>query len=534
MRTFRQFRRASVTATTGGVKISELPVATAANANDQIEINQGGTSRSLALQQITSARSSPITFNVATTGGDANDGSAASPVATFQKALDLCAATAAYSPGPFTIQAAPGTYTSLVALAYDWWLFVGSPVTFIGARDGAGIPTVVIQGSTDATRTHNFLRATHNVRFYVQDIKFISFGAVFASSHGAEANLTNCHTRNCGQLGSLGNMGWGSAWGGDIDGRDLDGVMIENSAGWTGGIGSFWNLEQPPGFITPATLKIHHVHRGVVGAEMFSGHMDVLWIEDCDIGVEFTRGSGAPNMSGIRIWRCGVGLLGRNTPNLEIADHADFGQGTANACLQNVVLSAGSTGAQVEDTNYDSRVVYKRAQGLGSMYTGDIVEHVVWPVFYLVRGRMRERDLVAQFNIPGQTSGIVGLAAAATLRFKIGATTFVTATLPIACRTFTITGTLSARNSTDFLGDLVLTTWNGTNATVTPLQVGTQVGAVSLTAETLLSLTMTLGNAADTFQLRGCHVFSSVAGITGSATPLFSEEQELVQCPPRR
>lgn len=449
----------------------------------------------------------PTTIYVSTAGNDNNDGSYGSPVASAQKALSLCEAAAAASAGAITIDFAAGSYSVTAALSYTSSVLLTSPVTFKGKKDGSGVPTVILNAYT--AYGYNFITATNNVRFAFTDIKFQSFATALASSRGSGLTLTNVNSLDCKGTVSLGNGGWAYVNGGDWDGRDLGGTVLADGTGLTCVIGSLYNLAQANDY---SGLKIHHWDRGAVVDECGSGHMDYLQIEDCAIGCEITRGAGAPNMTGIRFYRCTTGILGRNAPNLLISDTADFGQGTADACDTNILLAAGSTDSQIEGTGFDSRSIYKRARVSFSTITGDTSEHTAWSAFSIVRGRMRERDMVADFHVDGICSG--GLSAAATMKLKFGSTVLASWTLPIGTAQFSILGSVTALNSTDVLGKLLVATGGASTLTWVPVQISTTTGVVSLTAETAVAFTITLGNSADKFKFVACHAYSSIAGIT--------------------
>jgi hypothetical protein len=160
-----------------------------------------------------------------------------------------------------------------------------------------------------------------------------------------------------------------------------------------------------------------------------------------------------------------------------------------------------------------SGTVINRSTVSNAGVRGTVAEFITWQPFNIVKGRMRERDMVAQI----QMNAIMPdgpLTTVATMRMKFGATTVASWVLPIGSAQIMIMGTVTAVNSTDVIGHLMMAHGTSTVTNWTPILLVTSPGVVSLTLDTLFSFTVQLGAMIDSWQLRSAHAFSSIAGLS--------------------
>lgn len=318
-------------------------------------------------------RTSVVSYYVSNSGSDGNPGTAEEPVLTTQKALDLCAAYAGASQGPFNIIYAPNdTYLIPATLTYNWYVFVNSPVTFVGATTG-GRPNVILSGSPTGTRDHNFISLTHGVRFSWQDVKFQSFASAVSSAQNSGVYFLGVvDAVNCGRVVSLGLQGLADCAAGDWDGRDLTGSVISDGQGMLALQQSSFDLTQ----VQVGDLVVHHVDRAFVLADGVAGHFTRVMVTDCNIGLDLTRGSGSPNQSEMVIMRCTEGVHEDTQVPPNISNNFNFGQNTAGtstaSTISGTTLTVGGTvtgifavGQTISGSGIPASVTIKR-RGTGS------------------------------------------------------------------------------------------------------------------------------------------------------------------------
>lgn len=391
-----------------------------------------------------------VKFYLSDDGSDTNSGEMpSSPIKTVGKALQLASTISHSTAGAIEFYCAPGEYTYANA-TLPLNCAVGTTISFIGHVED-GVPDVFFEGVSGGGRSSgSAMRVSFGAVVSLTDIFIRNYSTAVAAAQTGRITMHNVHIRNCIVGASAGNGGYITAVGGDWDGRDMADVVIPNSIGHRAVIGCPFNLEQSgPDPETPDVwpgLKIHHFERGSVLSEGSSGHMDYMQYEDCAIGIETTRGAGTPNTIPIRMRRCAIPFLTRDTAPLLLADVLDFAYGTADACGPVIASNAGYSGS-VDSTNYDTRLKRQiRSAESTSNLTGSTTESNLWQVCKLMPGRVRNRDRMTT-ELFGLCSG--GLSSPMTLRFKFGSTTVATITLP------TGTGRWQVKADFHFIGETV-------------------------------------------------------------------------------
>jgi len=469
----------------------------------RLDIVEDGSIDSSAIAAIDAAI--PRTLYVSPDGN--GNGITSETPTTLPAAIAIHQMWAGIFPGDYTIRCAAGTYTGRATgfLNRKW---AASTLTFTGAPPVSGVPVTIFEGANlGGSRTAEFVRISDGAKVTFNDIFARTYGAFVRSSRNAVVAVNRVHTVDCQRVVSIGNGGIASISGGNWDGRDLTGTIIPDSNAMLAVITSPYDLTQPDDY---SGLLIHHFERGVVVSEGSSGHLDYLRIEDCGVGMEISRGAGAPNTKAMRIHRCTVGFLARDVTPF-IADSFDFGMGTANACTTAVMYVAGPT-YHAGQRQEDSRLVYRfNTVGSGGIATGSTAEASVWRPLTTIAGRPREGDVIhVKQNL--RFSG--GLTAAVTVRLKAGATTLATATFPIGAVLGEIEAELYAIDATSINGTLKITHDSGSSSVVSELvEIGT-TAVFSPTANTIFDLTLQPASTGVSYQRRSGFCDTSIAGVT--------------------
>lgn len=473
-------------------------------------------------------RLNPETIYLDYSGDDGGAGTLSSPVATASRAQKIANERARVRPGPFYISLVPDPAHSTYAdptnfdgsgsMTYDSEVMSRSRVTWVGVADNSKKPVTWIRGSTDGTRDNNFVSATQNCAVLLQDVMLHSFASAGRASQSGRLTYSNVHVKNVVRAQSLGNQGFGSAQFGYWSGKDLLGNPIADNVGGLAVIGANWNYEQA----NFGDLVIDGFDRNIVGdVGGDQGHLDFLDSRNARIHLNVNRMGGAPNITGMQfandVLTAGtIGYLAMGTNSLILSPDQIF-----TNLADNLVCTDSPTLQSIIDFNYELRSPIKRGfapifSGSNGIITGDVLKHTAWNFFNIVKARMRARDLVADLQIDFLCPG--ALAAAATLTYESGANVLATLTIPINTVQGTLKGKVIALDKQQV--GLKLELHTGTSSTVMagPPQIVSVFNAgtvVSLTAHTPQLIAVTLGNAADKFQMQSTsHVNTTISSLT--------------------
>lgn len=130
---------------------------------------------------------------ISTTGNDNNAGTAGAPFATLQRAFDEITTRSVFGPlaGTFRINYAAGTYTE--TLANFTYLPAHTRIQIKGARDGSNVPTVILDGESQANLYAMQFSMCSFV--YVEDVMLVNFTGT--NGNGIIAQFfSNIHTKN--------------------------------------------------------------------------------------------------------------------------------------------------------------------------------------------------------------------------------------------------------------------------------------------------------------------------------------------------
>lgn len=281
------------------------------------------------------------------TGDDKAAGDKDHPVKSCQAALDLAQTRMEQKPGPITISMGSGTllYDCFSMLNYTPELCARSTVTWLGALDSNGVPSVVVRGSSNGTRTHGFIAGTlSGVRFIAQNLKFISFSTVFGFGQNSTIVLNGrVDFLNNTRIISTGLQGIADVAKGDWDCRDLDGNIIPNSTGYVGVQQASFDLQQT----NYGDLVMHHIARAIVMCDGVAGHINRVIVQDCPVALDLTRSNGNPNLDQFITYRCKESIRENTRTPPNISNSQDFGQDTiassTAATISGTTLTVGGT-----------------------------------------------------------------------------------------------------------------------------------------------------------------------------------------------
>ena len=305
-----------------------------------------------------------------------------------------------------------GQYASRVKQAYrleevssGTYTFASSPISMTNIHAGSPLTiefdaATIVQGVNAAgTRTSEFARVSMGAELivYQNECLLRTFGAAIRTSYGGRVTLHDSKIKDCVRGVSIG-------YGGrfvcesivDWDGRDLSNAAIADSNALLAVIGSTYSCDQ--GSFGSGAI-VHDWDRGFVLSEGSSGHMDYVWFDDCDIGLEMARGAGQPNATPFRCTNCNIAVKSDNNPPLISTTEAtwieQFGIGTADECNETIRLVAGGTTSGIEDSAFDSRPMFSGNQlDLEATVTGNTTENDTWkPLVVLPKGA-RDRDWI--------------------------------------------------------------------------------------------------------------------------------------------
>ncbi|TMV49909.1 hypothetical protein FE783_10045 [Paenibacillus mesophilus] len=416
-------------------------------------------------------------------GNDDNDGlSSAQPMLTLGAARDLVEAETGRNVGFHRIVLAPGTYAGGFGTLQS--LVMGDrPIYIDGPAVGGhpNVPTAIV----DMAATPGGYAFAAGVYTYmiVSNVKVVNAtsGTAFYSN-GGTLSLSNCHAKNCLQGSVVNSLGRLTVSGGLYDGSSEAGVVIPNSRAFFGGLNSFLSLAH--GSLASATL-ITRFARGIVAAGATAGHFDYTRIHDCGVGIEFTRGCGAPNTLRMQIYRCGVGVRAY-TPWFN--NNIDFGIGTPDACTTPIQSWANASDQGALD-NDDARSIRQYATKHVSAVTGTTAETTLWTPVSFKGGYPIYGDTV-RLKLRGPCS----LSQNATLRVKVGSNAVRTFTVPAGTTSWALDADLFTTSAVNVRHYCSLSTQNAMSA-----MYGSSNGAIAATGTTGVSATIQLGAAGDSF-----------------------------------
>lgn len=416
-------------------------------------------------------------------GSDSNDGlSPAQPLLTLGAARDLVEAETGRHVGFHRIVLAPGTYTGGFGTLQS--LVMGDrPVYIDGPAVGGhpNVPTAIV----DMAATPGGYAFAAGVYTYliVSNVKVVNAtsGTAFYAN-GGTLSLSNCHAKNCLQGGVANSVGRLSVSGGLYDGSNESGVVIANSRAFFGGLNSFLSMAHSS--LASATL-ITRFARGIVAAGATAGHLDYTRIHDCGVGIEFTRGCGAPNTLRMQIYRCGVGVRAY-TPWFN--NGIDFGIGTSDACTTLIQAWANASDQGALD-NGDARSIRQYATKHLPAVTGTAAETTLWTPVSFKGGYPIYGDTV-RLKLRGPCS----LSQNATLRVKVGGDAVRTFTVPASTTSWALDADLFTTSAVNVRHYCTLST----QSTMSALY-GSSNGAIAATGATGVSVTIQLGAAGDSF-----------------------------------
>lgn len=349
-----------------------------------------------ALQEVIGTRE--FVLYVATTGDDANDGSIGAPFATLQKAFDTLMAIGTVG-GTRRISIAAGTYSSSAARAarigpanesetadpdddpyitdgvvsVNYIVIEGPDVGYDPQTDPAPVPTAIFDGGGAAAVG---IQIEGPIKVLVKNLKFQNYDGSSSSAgisgDGALIRCENVHgdgnyydiSNSRGKLevkGGILNLASGAA----IRSIFLNKHEIGNQQ--AGAVG-----EGP--FITNAQI-------GLYAQEGATGHSDYVEYEDCADGILCTVNARV-NYTGSEFSRCTRGV--RALQSYVFASSANFNDGTADACTENVISQMH--GIQGPRDNYGNG-------GLASDYLTATVTHTGTTTSTPILSKTLERGL---------------------------------------------------------------------------------------------------------------------------------------------
>ncbi|TMV47577.1 hypothetical protein FE783_21505 [Paenibacillus mesophilus] len=416
-------------------------------------------------------------------GSDANDGlSAAQPLGSLSAARDLIEAETGRNVGFHRIVLAPGIYSKGFGTLQS--LVMGDRPIYIDGPNVGGhpnVPTAIVDMAS--TPSEEAFAAGVYTYLIVSNVKVINApsGTAFYAN-GGTLSMQNCHTKNCLQAGVANGVGRLTASGGLFDGTNDAGTVIPNCRAFFGGLNSFLTLSHTS--LSRAAL-IQNYQRGIVAAGATAGHFDYTRIHDCGVGIEFTRGCGAPNTLRMQIYRCGVGVKAY-TPWFN--NGIDFGVGTVNACA--IPIQAwGNASDQGSLDNDDARSLRQYSTKDVPAVTGSTSEKTLWtPVSY--KGGYPIYGDTVRLKLRGPCE----LSQDAVLRVKIGSSVIREFSVPAGTSSWALDADLFNTGASDVRHYCSLSTQNTHSALY-----GSSGQAIKATGNSAVTVSVQLGYAGDRF-----------------------------------
>lgn len=456
-----------------------------------------------AIQEVLGTKS--FTLYVSTTGNDSNTGTSASPLRSLQAAFNrlmavgtvggtrriiLSAGTwsgASYRSsrlGPANAtESVPNTnYQTGGISAANYIVIEGADVGYVPASNPRPVPTTIFDGGGAAAIG---IQLEAGLKVLVKNIKFQNYsGSSSSAGISNDGGMLRCENVH----GSANNMDISSMRGRlEVKGGRLDGATQYSIRS------IFLNKHeignQAAGAVGQGPL-ISNANIGLFAQEGATGHSDYVTYEDCTDAIRATVNSRV-NFSGSEFKRCQRGV--RADANAVVFySTANFYDGTADACTENVIIQQGATDVTRDSyantgcaTDYAGPVSHTGTTTSTPILTKTLPRSRFAPTTNSVRKPQHIR-----FTAFGSISGSAG-----TKQFKLrlGSTVLASITNTATDTAWRCDGVVVFTTPTDQKAQLTYVTHNANS------KVATDTGTDDMRASDVsLTFEVQLANAADT------------------------------------